>query len=214
MVQLNNIYQEFYNYGKNIGQVRKYTKFTVIPFIGTIFALLSFIATLKSLKNLYNANKQLKNEFISKYLSKFIIIVIMRTIGSIIILIGAIQAVITLILLIISVKVMFYESLFSFIISFIYIFIGWCLKLISAYIEGRAWEQLIFFLVQDGAKLFPNFHKERVIKGCEDLVYAAHMYTLSFLVNSLFTSYIFKLKGYLKLAEFSKLNDISNKIPK
>ncbi|MHA1195005.1 MAG: zinc ribbon domain-containing protein [Promethearchaeota archaeon] len=198
------IYEEFYKYGKNMKLIAIFMIISLISFSSLIFLIIMLIFIVLGLQSLKIANYQLDSRDIAEYRSRLIISYIIKLISNSILLIGVIS-----IIMAIRFSIDFGLGAPDPGAVIIYIIIpiatGISLTIISSIIEMSAWDSLMAFFEQYGKDLFPEELNRELIEGCEKLKAGARMYMIFFLILPLIIGYIFQIIGFFKLAKLDQL---------
>ena len=191
-----NIIREFQEFGNRMNTIAILAILSfVIPFVGIIELIFIFMA----LGNINRINQEMPNQNLMEFRSKYISSFIVSLIGLFIIFIG-VFALIGVIPYIYS----SYRAIMNLITGFIILLIiSLILMIISAYMESRAWENLIVFF-ENNRQMFPEMIVMDVLNGARNLKTGAIIRATIIIA---FVGVILQIIGYFKLASLGKLYD-------
>ena len=188
--------KDFYEFGKNMQIV---AICTVLSIVTGVTGLIALIFIFIALGNIKNANLKLNNEYLEQFRSKYVRAFILRICGTIVLIIGAINAV-----LFVFFPFDFAPFWITISISIILILTGLIFIITSVVAEMEAWKNLKLFFGENRS-IFPDNIYNDLIDGCNKLKTATLLFAFGFLIITAIIGFIYQIIGYFKLAKLNTL---------
>ena len=187
---------DFYEFGKNMQIVAICTVLSIATGVTSLIALIFIFIALGNIKN---ANLKLNNEYLEEFRSKYIRGFILRTCGTILLIVGVINIVFFVFLpsdiasfwMTLSISLILFSTSLTFLIT-------------SVVAEMKAWKNLKRFF-EENKSMFPDNLYNELIDGCDKLKTAALLNALGFLIITIIIGFIYQIMGYFKLAKLNNL---------
>ena len=198
--ELNSLWRDF---GKNMNLVAIMTVLTLVTGITGIIALIFLFMALGNVKMInYRFNSQYLNDFRAKYITSFILKLVLIPF-----LVAGILLLVLPTALTLPEMGQFPFYWINILIGVIPLVIALILFIVSYSIEMKAWENLKLF-IEENRSMFPEHVARETIDGAEKLRTGALMYALGFLGITLIIGFIMQIIGFFKLAKFSNINSM------
>lgn len=193
----------FYDFGRYMRILGAATILCIFPYVSFVGMVMTFIVIILVSVDLRNININLKNPHLNEFRIKFLKGVIIRVIGMFISTISI--SVITFLIFarIVSGRFYFPRGVIITISWGIVTFIGYILVIVGSSKEMGAWKKFIYF-VQYDENLISHDLSVNIMDGADKCHTGALLFTLGFLVITIFIGFIFQVVGYFKLSSLRK----------